>query len=99
VNHQLEKGRYDQCHACRLPITEEDKRSEKYVPGVSCPYCHEGLTEQRRQRFHERERQIQLARQRGEQHLGGDACITSKQRKNDKQARREADRTASRRHR
>jgi len=36
VNHQLEKGHYDQCHGCRLPITEEDKKSEKYMQGVSC---------------------------------------------------------------
>jgi UPF0176 protein len=28
VNHKLEKGNYDQCHACRRPITEEDKDSE-----------------------------------------------------------------------
>lgn len=25
VNHDLEKGHYDQCFACRMPITEEDK--------------------------------------------------------------------------
>lgn len=36
VNHDLEKGEYDQCHACRLPITEQDKQSEYYQPGVSC---------------------------------------------------------------
>ena len=39
VNHALEKGSYDQCHACRLPITVEDKKSEKYCQGVSCPSC------------------------------------------------------------
>ena len=32
VNHKLEKGSYDQCHACRLPITDDDKLSELYDP-------------------------------------------------------------------
>lgn len=39
VNLQLEKGNYDQCNACRLPITEVDKASDKYQQGVSCPHC------------------------------------------------------------
>lgn len=26
VDHNLEKGSYDQCYACRMPITEEDKK-------------------------------------------------------------------------
>ena len=72
VNHQLEKGKYDQCHACRLPITEQDKLSEKYQPGVSCPSCFDRLSEQQRQRFSEREKQIRLATQRGESHMGSE---------------------------
>ena len=27
VDHQLETGQYDQCHACRLPISEQEKQS------------------------------------------------------------------------
>ena len=72
VNHALEKGDYDQCHACRLPITEEDKQSELYVSGVSCPHCFDKLTTEQRQRFAEREKQMLLSRQRGEQHIGGE---------------------------
>ena len=37
VNHRLEKGSFDQCYACRHPITEADKASEHYEKGVSCP--------------------------------------------------------------
>lgn len=70
VDHQLNKGSYDQCHACRLPITDEDKASEHYQPGVSCPYCVDKTSRQQRQRFLEREKQIRLARARGEQHIG-----------------------------
>jgi UPF0176 protein len=71
VNHQLERGGYDQCHACRLPITDEDKASDKYIPGVSCPACFDKVTDDKKARFAEREKQIQLANQRGEAHIGG----------------------------
>ena len=70
VNHKLEKGHYDQCHGCRYPITEEDKQSEKYMPGVSCPLCYEKLTEEQKARFAERQRQILLAKERNEPHIG-----------------------------
>ena len=73
VNHQLQKGEYDQCHACRLPITEQDKQSEHYKPGVSCHRCYDTVTDEQRARFAERERQLQLAKQRGEVHMGSDA--------------------------
>ena len=70
VDHNLKKGHYDQCHACRLPITEEDKTSEHYVPGVSCPFCFDKTTTEQRQRFLEREKQMRLAEKRGDVHLG-----------------------------
>lgn len=73
VNHALEKGQYDQCHACRFPITEHDKQSDHYLPGVSCPRCYDSLTEEQKQRFSEREKQVQLAKQRGEMHIGSDS--------------------------
>lgn len=70
VNHQLEKGRYDQCYGCRMPITEEDKRSEKYCKGVCCPHCHDSLSAEQVARFSERQKQMELAAARGEQHVG-----------------------------
>lgn len=85
VNHQLEKGEYDQCHACRRPITEEDKQSEHYIQGVSCHHCYDEFSEAQRQRFAQRERQMQLAKERGEVHLGGDLKATIAQRKQEKQ--------------
>jgi len=74
VNHQLEKGSYDQCNACRLPITEVDKISDKYQQGVSCPHCFDKVTLEQRARFSEREKQMALAKKRGESHLGEDAA-------------------------
>ena len=70
VNHQLEKGQYDQCYGCRMPITEEDKRSDKYRKGVCCPHCHDTLSEDQIARFSERQKQIELAKARGEVHVG-----------------------------
>ena len=69
VDHQLNPGSYDQCHACRLPITEQDKQHPQYQKGVSCPNCHDKISEADRARFREREKQIQLAKERGEAHL------------------------------
>jgi UPF0176 protein len=81
VNHQLQKGRYDQCNACRLPITKEDKQSEQYMEGVSCPYCYDKLSPEQKQRFAERQKQMQLAKLRGEQHIGGEVSRTILKRK------------------
>ena len=74
VNLQLEKGNYDQCHACRLPITEADKSSEKYQQGVSCSHCYDKVTAAQKIRFMEREKQIVLAKKRGEVHMGAEAA-------------------------
>ena len=84
VNHALEKGSYDQCHACRLPITEQDKLSEFYRAGVSCPACYDQKTEDQRLRFSERQKQVRLAENRGEQHIGADTNSQSKLRKSEK---------------
>ena len=89
VNHQLEKGQYDQCHACRLPITEADKNSEHYIQGVSCPHCFDQHSERQKKRFSEREKQMQLAKQRGEDHLGGGVRNTVIRRRQKKAENRE----------
>ncbi|MEH6405481.1 MAG: rhodanese-related sulfurtransferase [Sneathiella sp.] len=70
VNHDLEKGSYDQCYACRYPITEDEKLSPLYEKGVSCPRCHDRLTTDQKRRFAEREKQMQLASKRGQEHIG-----------------------------
>jgi UPF0176 protein len=81
VNHALQKGHYDQCHACRFPITEADKQSHLYAQGVSCPHCASQQTPLQKQRYAEREKQSQLAKFRGEMHIGGEvSAIISKRR-------------------
>ncbi len=73
VDHDLQKSRYDQCYACRLPITEEDKQSEHYESGVSCPHCYGTHTEEQLARFREREKQVNLAKARKQEHVGTEA--------------------------
>ena len=92
VNHQLEKGQYDQCHGCRLPITEEDKQSEKYMQGVSCHQCHDSISEEQKQRFLEREKQIRLSLERGQAHIGSEAVTQLEENKAKKQAQKEQQR-------
>ena len=70
VNHKLEQGQYDQCHACRLPITEQDKQHVNYQKGVSCHRCYGKHSEEQMKRYAAREQQVNLAKQRGETHIG-----------------------------
>ena len=73
VRHDLTPGSYDMCHACKRPITDEDKAEAVYVPGVSCPYCIDEMSDEQRARFAERQKQIDLARKRGQEHMGPEA--------------------------
>ena len=90
VNHDLEKSEYDQCYACRLPITDEDKASDKYEQGVSCPQCYGTHTEEQIARFREREKQINLARARNEEHVGTEARDVMEARRKAKAAEQRA---------
>ncbi|MDK2777393.1 MAG: rhodanese-related sulfurtransferase [Pseudomonadota bacterium] len=92
VNHQLEKGRYDQCHACRRPITEDDKQHAHYEQGVSCHQCHDEYSDEQRLRFRAREQQMQIARERGETHIGDDLTSVIEKRRKEKQAFKDAQR-------
>jgi UPF0176 protein len=75
VNHDLQKSEYDQCYGCRLPITTEDKLNDKFEPGVSCPKCFGKHTDDQIERFREREKQVRLAKQRNEEHVGTEARL------------------------
>ncbi|MEZ5470957.1 MAG: rhodanese-related sulfurtransferase [Marinicella sp.] len=90
VNHDLEKGQYDQCYACRYPITEEDKLSPHYEKGVSCHHCYDQTTAEQRAHFAEREKQMQLAKARGESHIGMSASEAIELRRQEKLAAKNA---------
>jgi len=80
VKHNLEQGKYDQCHACRFPITEEDIMHPHYEKGASCPRCFGTKNSNQMARYREREKQVQLAKKRGEEHIGDDAIRVKKHR-------------------
>ncbi|RVT47204.1 rhodanese-related sulfurtransferase [Rheinheimera sediminis] len=69
VKHGLEQGSYDQCYACRMPLSQEEMKSPLYVQGLSCPHCHDKITDEQKASFAERQKQIALAKERGEQHI------------------------------
>ncbi|GAB2914334.1 oxygen-dependent tRNA uridine(34) hydroxylase TrhO [Rheinheimera gaetbuli] len=69
VKHGLEQGSYDQCYACRMPLSTAEMASEHYVKGLSCPHCYDQTTDEQKAAFAERQRQVELAKQRGEKHI------------------------------
>lgn len=69
VKHGLEQGSYDQCYACRMPLSADEMASEHYVKGLSCPHCYDQTTDEQKAAFAERQRQVELAKQRGEKHI------------------------------
>mgnify|MGYP003630968314 FL=1 len=73
VRHDLTPGSYDMCHACKRPITEADKQHAAFESGVSCPHCISEMSDEQRARFAERQKQIDLAKARGEKHMGPEA--------------------------
>ncbi len=70
VKHGLEVGDYDQCYACRMPLSQEEMQSPQYVAGISCPHCYDKVSEEKRAALTERQKQVMLAKQRGEAHIG-----------------------------
>ena len=90
VDHNLNSGSYDQCHACRMPITEQEKTLDSYIEGVSCLHCYNKLSDQQIKRFAQRQKQIKLAKARGESHIGAAAQLDTERRRSEKKARKQA---------
>jgi UPF0176 protein len=70
VRHDLSVGTFDMCHGCRMPITEEDKKSLSYIKGVACHKCFNEKTEEQKARYMSRQKQIEIARGRNQKHIG-----------------------------
>ena len=69
LKHGLKLGSYFMCSGCRVPISPKDKKSNKYEEGVSCPKCHDKLTETQKSRFRMRQSQIYKAKQSGKKYI------------------------------
>ncbi len=70
VGHGLQPGHYALCRACRYPLSAAEQQSPQYVSGVSCPHCHSQTSAVQKQAYAERQRQMELAAQRGQTHVG-----------------------------
>lgn len=70
VTHGLEEGSYSECRSCRAPLSPSDRRSPLYECGISCSFCYHDLTEEKRARNRERQRQVMLAAARNQSHFG-----------------------------
>lgn len=70
VDTQRRPGSHRLCHACGRPLGPADLAHPAYREGVSCPHCLECFSDADRERFAERQRQIELAHDRGQVHVG-----------------------------
>ena len=71
LTENLEVGSYKMCFACRMPITEDELNDDRYEEGISCLYCYDKTTKDKKERFESRQKQIELSKLRGEKHIGG----------------------------
>lgn len=78
VDHDLRPGSYSMCYACQQPLAAEERCHPAFEEGISCPYCVDSLTPERRDALAERQRQVTLARQRGQPHIGRTPPVESK---------------------
>lgn len=70
VGHGLKRGDYSFCRACRMPINAAERAMPQFEEGVSCPYCHGTLEAEKVDRLRERQKQMELAQERDERHVG-----------------------------
>ena len=70
VDKNLKKGKYGMCFACGSAISKIDFLSNDYKKGVSCSKCINKTSKEQKQRFSERQKQINFAKQKGIKHLG-----------------------------
>lgn len=65
IGHGLEAGSWIACYACGEPLSDAERQSAAYEPGVSCPNCIDGLTEERARDLRARHHQTLAAKALG----------------------------------
>lgn len=94
VTHGLKQGEAVLCRACRQPLTPADLQRPEFIEGLQCHHCA-GEGEEKRRRAAARQKQIQLAAERGVAHIGDDAHSAAVARAKAKKLKRETDRKRS----
>ena len=69
LKHKLKQGTFSMCSGCRKPVSINEKKSTKYIEGISCPKCHDYLTDEQKSRFAMRQKQILIAKKSGKKHI------------------------------
>ncbi|MBT89905.1 MAG: hypothetical protein CMN79_05385 [Spirochaetales bacterium] len=70
IEHELDVGTYIICNGCGEPVSKDDASSDKFKKGIHCPSCFDKLSEDQIKRATERQKQVELAKKRGEVHIG-----------------------------
>ncbi|MFT7587184.1 MAG: UPF0176 protein [Cellvibrionaceae bacterium] len=70
VNHDLLPGEHEMCFACKRPLSPQELAHADYHIGVSCQHCINEVSPAQKAAFQERQKQMALARKRGEKHIG-----------------------------
>ena len=81
VGHGLAQGELALCRACRFPLTPDDMAHADFIEGQQCHHCAATITQKGRARAAEREKQIRLAAERGQEHIGDQAAKFAEQNK------------------
>jgi len=61
VDPALQESEAAQCFKCLSPLTPEEQRDPRYVPGRSCPWCHRSEAEEADQALRRRNQAIRAA--------------------------------------
>ncbi len=92
IGHGLVEGEAVLCRACRYPLTPDETKQTDFVEGVQCPHCSGDEFAKTRAAAAERQKQMELAQERGQAHLGDDAISAANARAKAKKLKRQADR-------
>lgn len=65
VQNELVEGTYKLCYGCRYPVSLKDKKSDRFIYGISCPKCYKKLSEEKKLRLKERIKQIRISKKKG----------------------------------
>jgi UPF0176 protein len=65
IQNAMIPGTYELCHACRNPLSIPDRQSKDYEKGISCPYCINKISNSKKSKLKERNKQIKIAIKKG----------------------------------